>query len=173
VEETITRLIILGAGGYGRTIEDLVEQIKTYDEILFLDDNSGFAVGTVAELESFIDTNTVFYPAIGNNELRCELIRRIQNSNGKVVSIIHPSAYVSPTAKIGIGVAILPHASVGTNVTIADGCIVNMNAIIDHDTVLEEGVHIAPGAIVKGENRITKYTKIESGTVVERGEYSV
>lgn len=56
---------------------------------------------------------------------------------------------------------------------IGDGCIVNINAVIDHDTVLESCVHIAPGAIVKGENRITEYTKIESGTVVERGEYSI
>jgi UDP-N-acetylbacillosamine N-acetyltransferase len=171
VEETIMRLIILGAGGYGRTIADLAEQSKTYDEILFLDDHSDQAIGTIVELESFIDTNTAFYPAIGNNEFRCELIRKIQDAGGKVVSIIHPSAYISPTAKIGIGVAILPHASVGTNVKICSGCIVNMNVVIDHDCVLEEGVHIAPGAIVKGENRITEYIKVESGTVVGRGEY--
>lgn len=114
----------------------------------------------------------LIYPAIGDNKFRCELIKRIQSSNGKAVSIIHPSAYVSPTVKIGIGVAVLPHASVGTNVKIGDGCIVSMNTVVDHDTVLEVGVHIAPGAIVKGENRIPSFTKIESGVVVERGEFN-
>ena len=48
-------------------------------------------------------------------------------------------------------------------------CILNLGAIVDHGCILEEGVHIAPGAIVKGENRIAKCSKIEAGEVVERG----
>jgi len=171
VEEIITRLIILGAGGYGRTIADLATQSKKHNEIKFLDDNANGidVIGTIKEAVSFVDDDTAFYPAIGNNEFRCKLISDIKSAGGEVVSIIHPTAYVSPTVKIGLGVAILPNASVGTNVILADGCIVNMHSVIDHDTVLEKGVHVAPGAIVKGENRIAAYSKIESGVVVERG----
>ena len=166
------RLIILGAGGYGRTIADIANQTDLYDRIEFLDDNaSDGVIGTIADVESFIDENICFYPAIGNNKLRDELITRIGSAGGRVVSIVHQSAYISPTAKIGNGVAILPNASVGTNVVVADSCIINMNAIVDHDTVLGKCVHLAPGAIVKGENHVPEYTKVESGTVVERGEY--
>ena len=49
------------------------------------------------------------------------------------------------------------------------GCIINLGAIVDHGCILEEGVHICLGAIVKGENRIEKCSKIEAGEVVERG----
>ena len=174
MEEIITRLIIIGAGGYGRTIADLAAQSKKYNEIKFLDDNANGidVIGTIKEAVSFIDDDTAFYAAIGNNDFRCKLIIEIQSAGGEVVSIIHPTAYISPTVKVGIGVAILPNASVGTNVVIGDGCIVNMHSVIDHDTVLEKGVHIAPGAIVKGENRIVAYSKIESGMVVERSQYN-
>ncbi len=34
------KLIILGAGGYGRTVADIARQSKRYSDILFLDDNS-------------------------------------------------------------------------------------------------------------------------------------
>lgn len=167
------RLIILGAGGYGRTIADLAEQSEKYDEIQFLDDNSNLdcVIGTIGELEEYIDDHTAFYPAIGNNELRCQLINRIQDNGGTVASIIHSSAYISPKAHIGAGVAVLPNASIGTRVEVGDGVIINIGAIVDHDCKLSPRVHIAPGAIVKGENKIPEYVKIESGTVVERGQY--
>ncbi len=169
----ITRLIIVGAGGYGKTIEDLASQSEEYSDIKFLDDDAKNPniIGKIQEKELFIDEDSVFYPAIGNNKLRCKLIYELLSAGGHVVSIIHPTAYVSPTVKIGVGVAILPNSSVGTNVILGDGCIVNMHAVVDHDTVLETGVHIAPGAIVKANNRITAYNKIESGVVVERSKW--
>ena len=34
------RLIILGAGGYGRTVADTAAQTGAYNEILFLDDSN-------------------------------------------------------------------------------------------------------------------------------------
>lgn len=49
------------------------------------------------------------------------------------------------------------------------GCIINLGAIVDYGCILEEGVHICLGAIVKGENRIEGLSKIETGEVVERG----
>ena len=42
---------------------------------------------------------------------------------------------------------------------------------VDHGCIIEEGVHVCLGAIVKGENRIEKCSKIEAGEVVERGQY--
>ena len=173
VRGIITRLIILGAGGYGRTIADLASQSEEYKDIKFLDDNAeGLnVIGKIQENALFIDDDTFFYPAIGNNEFRCKLIYELLSVGGNVVSVIHPTAYISPTAKIGVGVAILPNSSIGTNVILGDGCIVNMHVVVDHDTVLETGVHIAPGAVVKGNNRIASYNKIESGVVVERGKW--
>ena len=71
------RLVILGFGGYGKTIEDVVLSGKLFDEIIFLDDKStdGRVAGKCTDYVNFIDENTWFYPAFGNNNLRVEWIQ--------------------------------------------------------------------------------------------------
>lgn len=159
------RLVILGAGGYGRTVADVAEQLG-YTTIILDDANPAHPLSTFS---SYIDENTSFIPALGNNAFRMEWINRIEESGGKLAKLIHPTAYVSPTATIYPGTVILPHAIINTDVVVGKGCIINLGAIVDHGCVLEEGVHICLGAIVKGENRIEKCSKIEAGEVVERG----
>lgn len=161
-------LIILGAGGYGRMVADIAAQTGTYASICFLDDNSQAedVVGQCADYAAFKDENAVFYPAFGNNEGRVLWLKRLKESGCRIATIIHPSAYVSPTVKIEVGTAILPHAIVSTGCEINQGCIINAGAIVDHGSILEEGVHVCLGAIVKADNRIPRCMKIEAGEVV-------
>ena len=167
------RLIILGAGGYGRTVADVAAQTGQFDEISFLDDNSVSpdVIGKCAEFERFRDGQTAFYPAFGNNEGRLKWLCRLREAGYVIPTIIHPTAYVSSTAQIGPGAVILPHAVVNTGCVVKAGCIVNCGAIVDHGCVLEEGVHICLGAIVKAENRIPRCMKIEAGEVVQNCTY--
>ena len=167
------RLIILGAGGYGRTVADIAAQTGQFHEISFLDDNSTAldAIGKCAEFERFCDGQTAFYPAFGNNEGRLKWLYRLREAGCTIPTIIHPTAYVSPTAQAEPGAVILPHAVVNTGCVVKAGCIVNCGAIIDHGCVLEEGVHICLGAIVKAENRIPRCMKIEAGEVVQNRTY--
>ena len=88
-----------------------------------------------------------------------------------MATLVHHTAYISPKASVAPGSVILPHAIVNTGTVVKRGCIINIGSLVDHDCVLESGVHLAPGSIVKGENRIERCTKVESGVVVERGEY--
>ena len=164
----IKPLIILGSGGYGRTVADISEQLG-YSPIIVLDDAD--SDHPLSIFSSYIGENTSFIPAFGNNAFRLEWINRIEESGGQLATLIHPTAYVSPTATINPGTVILPHAIVNTDVVINRGCIINLGAIVDHGCILEEGVHICLGAIVKGENRIERLSKIEAGEVVERGQY--
>ncbi len=168
------KLLILGAGGYGRTIADVARQLKLYDKIAFLDDTKAGqpgVLGTCAEFVQFADADTQVYPAFGNNEARMGWLERLEEQGICVPTLVHPSAYVSPAATLYSGVTVLPKAVVNTGVTVKTGCIINIGALIDHDTVVEAGCHLAPGAIVKAENRIPEYSKIDSGTVVENRQY--
>ena len=161
----MNRLVILGAGGYGRTVADIAHQLG-YSTIVLDDADSDYPLSS---FQSYINYSTYFIPAFGNNAFRMEWINRIEESGGQVATLIHSTAYISPTATINPGTVILPHAIVNTDVVINRGCIINLGTIVDHGCVLEEGVHLAPGAIVKGENRIERLSKIESGEVLERG----
>ena len=87
----------------------------------------------------------------------------------KLATLIHPTAYVSPKAKILEGCVVLPKAIVNTGVEVRRGSIINLGCIVDHDTVIDEGCHICVGAIIKGENTISSLQKIEAGTVIDRG----
>ena len=167
------RLIILGAGGYGRTVADVAAQTGQFDEISFLDDNSAAldTIGKCAEFERFRDSQTAFYPAFGNNESRMMWLYHLREAGCAIPTIIHPTAYVSPTAQVEPGTVILPHVIVNTSCVVKAGCIVNCGAIVDHGCVLEEGVHICVGAIVKADNRIPGKMKVEAGVVIERNTY--
>ncbi|MGN0647444.1 MAG: hypothetical protein ACI4J3_02295 [Oscillospiraceae bacterium] len=161
------RLIILGADGYGRTVKDVAEQLGF--STIVLDDAD--PAHPLSFFQSYIDENTSFIAAFGNNAFRMEWINRIEEIGGQLATLIHPTAYVSPRASIAPGTVILPHAIVNTDVVINRGCIINLGAIVNHGCILEEGVHICFGSIVKGENRIEQCSKIEVGEVVERGQY--
>lgn len=167
------RLVILGAGGYGLSVSDIAKQSGRYEKIIFLDDNpdNRLTSGRLPMYQEFVSSDTEFYPAFGNNEVRLRWIKDMREHNCRLATIIHSDAYISPTATIEPAVIIMPKACIGTNVVIKEGCIVNLGAIIDHGCILEEGVHIAPGAIVKAENRIPRMMKIDSGIVIQNREY--
>ena len=161
------RLVLLGSGGYGHTVGDVAEQLGY--KVVFLDDSiSGRELSTFS---SYIDDETEFIPAFGNNAFRLSWCDRIIQSGAKLATLIHATAYVSPKAFIDSGSVILPHAVINTDVVINRGCIINLGAIVDHGCIIEEGVHVCLGAIVKGENHLPRCMKVEAGQIVERGEY--
>ena len=167
------KLLILGAGGYGRTIADLARQLGIYDKIAFLDDHKTGTdiLGTCEEFLMFCDENTEVYPAFGSNAGRKKWMERLLWEDIPVPALVHPTAYVSPAATLEPGAAVLAKAVVNTGCHVETGCIVNIGALLDHDCHLEAYAHLCPGVIVKAENRIAAETKLESGTVILNGTY--
>ena len=169
------RLVILGAGGYGRTVADVTAQSGQFEPIIFLDDNSAAAdvVGKCADYLNYLNADTVFYPAFGNNKVRMDWLCRLEASGCALLTLVHATAYVSPTATIGQGTIVLPHAVVNTGVKIGKGCLINCGAIVDHGCVIEDGVHLCLGSIVKAENQVAALQKIEAGEVIEARSFPV
>ena len=162
----LLKLVILGSGGYGNTVLDIAEQLG-YKIVAILDDKD--EKHPLSSYKEYINDDTEFIVALGNNELRLSWCERIFNDGGKLATLIHPTAYVSSKANIGMGSVILPNSIVNTGSKVGVGCIVNLGAIIDHDCIIENGVHVCVSAIVKGNNVIGKCTKIEAGEIIERG----
>ena len=57
-------------------------------------------------------------------------------------TLIHEKAYVSPSAKIGIGCFIEPMVVVHTAVSVETGCVLSPGVILNHNSVVHEGCHI-------------------------------
>ncbi len=162
------RLVILGAGGYGKTIADLAEQSGQYESIQMLDDAGETPC---AEFAEYMDGSTQFYPAFGHNETRLRWMKRLMDAGCHIPTLIHATAYVSPKAVLHPGNVVLPHAVVNTDCEILPGCIINCGAIIDHGCVLEAGVHVCLGAVVKAENHLPAGMKVEAGQIISNREY--
>lgn len=183
------RLIILGAGGHGQVIYETALLAKTYIEggIFFLDDRYsriGDAVqeygtvqyqisGTCNSFTSYIDNQTEFYPAFGDNKLRLQWEEKIINAGGKLATLIHPCACVARSVCVEAGSAVLANAIVNTGTKIGRGCIINIGAIIEHGCAISNGCHINAGAIVMAENCVPPLTKVESGEIVPMHSWQI
>lgn len=165
-------LYIIGAGKYGKEIEDIAEQTGKYSTISFFDDNAPGVDGKCADFVKYICDQAEFFVAFGDNALRRKWVDAVKKNNAKLATIIHSTAYISPKSKIGAGVAVLPKAIVNTFSVVEDGAIINSGAIVEHDVMIGEAVHICVGAIIKADNRIPAGKKIEAGMVIERNTYN-
>lgn len=161
-------LYILGARKYGKEIEDVAEQTNQFASIQFLDDK---LETKLLYFIQYISDESAFYVAFGDNELRAKWIDTAKEAGGKLTTIVHPTAYISPKTTIGAGVAILPKAVVNTCSVIEDGVMVNTGTIVDHDSAIGFCAHICAGATVKADNKIPVGMKVEAGVVIERFTY--
>lgn len=165
-EIKMSKLLIVGAGGHGVVVKEIAEDIGLYEEIAFVDDNSEEAIGKIADLELLRLRFDSAFVAIGNNKLRGEVLEQLCKLQFQIPVLIHPSAYVSKSAKLGVGTVVEPKAIVNARVTIAEGCIISVGAIIEHDAVIEPCTHINSGAICMARSYVKRNEKIDAGIVV-------
>ena len=158
-------LLIIGAGGHGKVVAEIAENIG-YEKIAFLDDNNPEAIGKISEIEKFKGQYSDAFVGIGNNKLRSKLIQKLQDCGYTVPILVHPSAYVSRTATVGVGTVVEPKAIVNVNAHIGAGCIISVGSIVDHDVKIGACCHINAGAIVKAGGKIEPFGKLEAGEVV-------
>ena len=156
-------LLIIGAGGHGQVVYEIAKSLG-YEKIGFIDDNSKDAIGKIEEIDKFYDYGNAIC-GIGNNLLRKEIIEKLQNAGFRIPSLIHPSAYVSPSAIIKDGAVVEPMAIVNAHSKVGVGVIVSVGAIVDHDAEIGICAHINAGAIVKAGGRVEDYEKLEAGEV--------
>lgn len=110
-----------------------------------------------------------FLLGIGDNYIRHNLGKFIQSKSKSILNVIHPSASVTKRLNIGAGNFIARNASINPLVKIADFCIINTGAVIEHECVLKNAVHIAPGAVLAGNVKIGANTFVGANSVIKQG----
>lgn len=163
--------MILGAGGHGHVVAETAKAMRhsdgnpIYNKIDFLDDLKSEALGKLQDLPQLKKEYQEVFPAVGDYGKRLELYAKAKRFGFFVPVLIHPEAYVSPSATMGEGTVILPRAVVHTGAVIGKECILSIGSLVDHGCVLEDGVHLDCGAIVKG-SRIPEGAKVPCGKVI-------
>jgi len=158
-------IYIYGASGHGLVVADIAKACG-YDDIIFVDDGDN-------EYPSFEDikrTSGILVAfGIGSNSIRAKLFEKVQNSGFEIVSLIHPSAIISPSVTIGKGTVVMPNVVVNAKAIIGDGVILNSSCVVEHECVIDDFVHISPKVALAGDVRVGKYTHIGIGSNVIQG----
>jgi len=183
-------IIILGAGGHGRVILDIIRQAGQFTPIGFLDNNTalhgrrvdGLPVLGGIDLISKNRTPGVnqrapgFSPAgpndamcssaviaIGDNGIRRLIAEQVEAAGIALPPIIHPSAQIATNVTIGRGVVIAAGALVCAHCQIGDYAILNTGCIVDHESMIGTAVHVCPGV------RLAGHVTLESGAFIGIG----
>lgn len=170
------RLAILGAGGHGKVIADLALALD-YEEIVFFDDawpetsSAGQwpIAGTTAMLMDSISEFDASVVGIGDNKVRHEKYAGLQVAGAPIATLIHPTAHLTSSARIGVGSIVCAGATVNVDSVLGCGVIVNTGAIVDHECRISDFVHIAPGAVLSGGVQVGTHSLIGVGGCVKRG----
>ena len=174
------KLILIGAGGQARSCIDVIEQEGKYEiaglvglsqevgskqfgyEVLTTDSGLG-------ELAKRFPFALVVLGQIHSPDLRIRLYEESIAAGFILPSIIAPSAYVSPHAKIGAGTIVMQGAILNTGVVVGDNCIINSRALLEHDSRVSDHCHISTGANINGDTFIGTGSFIGSGAVIKEG----
>lgn len=166
------RIVVFGAGGHGRVVADALEAAGL-EVTAFVDDapclcrsgrwevisSDAFVIGPEVEVAL----------GIGSNEARAAVYERVISSGATVRTVIHPTAAISPSSRIGSGAVVLERAVVEIGAHIGVGAIINCGAVVTHDVVVGDFAHLSPNAVVAGGARIGAYTHVGAGAVVLPG----
>ena len=112
----------------------------------------------------------IFY-IIGVADVRVkqQIQKRCLDVGWKPFTIVHPSAVVSPTARVGAGVFVGPLAVVSSNSIVGDHCIIHLHSSIGHDASIGGFCAILPGARISGAVEIGDRVLIGSNAFVNAG----
>lgn len=158
-------LLILGAGGHGLVVAELARACG-FSDIAFADDRTPDAEGNLANLPSLALRYDAVAVSIGNLPFRQSLLDKLEALSAPVPALVHPTAYVSLSARIALGALVLPGAIVHANAVVGRGAIVSAGAVIDHDAIIGPCSHVEAGAVVAARAFVPPLQTISAGTSI-------
>lgn len=158
-------LLILGAGTHGRVVRETAIAQGIFEQIDFLDDLATEAIGTCSDYLLHCNRYTHAFVAFGDNSLRAHWLEKLRQANFVIPVMIHPQAFVSPSAQIAEGSIVLAKAAINTGAPVEQGSIIGLGSLVDHDARIKEFCHINTGAIIAAGSTVPPRCKVEAGTV--------
>lgn len=160
-------MYLFGASGHGKVVKDILNANGIKVEA-FVDDNLNVnECGGRPVLHDATGLSPMIV-SIGVNRIRKMIVERLKANNPAIefMSAIHPSAVISPSAKIGEGTVVMAGAVINADAVIGNHCIVNTGATVDHDCIVEDYCHVAPGVHISGGTNVGEGTWIGVGSSV-------
>jgi sugar O-acyltransferase (sialic acid O-acetyltransferase NeuD family) len=155
-------LVIVGAGGLGREIHVLVQQLNDqhptwllrgfYDDVPPATGLPLPYLGTVSDLNATAEDVAVAV-AVGNSGARAAVVARLTSARLSFPTLIHPGVSCASFQylEFGPGCLVTQGCILTTNVRLGRHVLLNLGCTIGHDAVLEDFCSLMPHANVGGE----------------------
>jgi len=159
-------ILILGAGSYGHEVREVLQQIRIFRKIAFLDDfvEGEGILGRCCDAEAFRSGYPCAFVAIGDNATRRKYAQMLMEKHFLIPTIISPDAIVSPSARIGAGTMIYAQGNVGA-ADVGDFCLVQSNGLVHAGAQIAGFSRLDSGAIVLKDARVPEETWVRPGKV--------
>jgi sugar O-acyltransferase (sialic acid O-acetyltransferase NeuD family) len=158
----VLRVLVLGAGDGGKIISEILSFDPAKQVVGFLDDNSGLwgqdikgrkvlgAIDQVFKLRERNIFDALIISITSNWEFRGELFQRCRTLGVEFINVVHPAAYISPSAEIGCGNLIYGPAFIGTETKIGDNNLISSHCSIEHHNTVGNHNLFGPGVLTSG-----------------------
>ncbi|WP_106794993.1 acetyltransferase [Aquimarina sp. Aq78] len=174
------KILIIGASGHAKVIIETIELNANYQIHGLIDTFKpkgkkllGYEVlGTENYIQDLVEQGVnKGIIAIGDNWTRFLVQTRIKklSPDFEFITVIHPSAIISPSAIVGKGSIILASVTINAHARIGDFCIMNTDANFDHDSYIQDFSSLAPGVTIGGNVSIGTCTAISLGANIIQG----
>jgi UDP-perosamine 4-acetyltransferase len=173
-------IVLIGGGGHARVVISILRKLDRHRILGYTDLKSngtlsGFPyLGSDSDLAALVDApeklNAVLAVGqLGLGKHRYDLWTRLQFPSLSFPLISSPDAIVNEPVSGGEAAVVMDGAVIGSGATIGMGAIVNTNSTVEHDVVLEDWVHVAPGATICGGVTVGRFSMIGAGATVIEG----
>lgn len=159
----MSRLVLLGVSGLARELAELVALVDPAlaEDVQMLDQG---------EEHHALEDGVRVLLAMGYPQVRERVARSLEAvAPGAWVTLVHPTAAVSTSARLGAGVVVAAGAIVSTDAQVHDHVLVNYGATVGHDAVLGRCCVVNPGAAVSGGVHLHPGVLVGAGAVVLEG----
>ncbi len=179
--KTLTKIILVGAGGHARSCIDVIENTSKFKIFGLIDKNykkiknifQYKVIGDDKDLEEIFFKHHVRYAhiAIGlikNLEQRKKIFLKLKKIGFKFPKIISKKSYVSKHSTINDGSIIMHNAVINSNVKIGINCLINTKSLIEHDSIIGDHCHISTSSIINSSVNVGENSFIGSGSIIKQ-----
>ena len=112
-------------------------------------------------------TQEDFFIAIGNNNVRKSIYNNLAIRNLLPINAIHATSVIDDTVDLSAhGIMISPNVTINAFARIGIGAICNTYSIIEHECIIGDFAHIAPGAVLCGNVKVGENSFVGAKSVV-------
>lgn len=178
----MNKILIVGAGGFGREVQWLIERINQKNPIWeiegYLDDSvevgtevNGYKVlGGIDELGKY-DTSVSVVCAVGSAKVREKIITKIrQIGQYQFPNLVDPDVRNSQFLSMGEGNIVCAGNILTVNISMKDFVILNLSCTVGHDVVIESFVTVYPGVNISGCTLLKKGVELGTGSKIIQGK---